>query len=53
MNIASKEASETKYWIELLNKTDYITDEQFDSLITDVRELIKMLVSIVKSTSEL
>lgn len=50
MNIALKEASETEYWIELLYETEYITEVQFNSLISDCREIIKILTSIVKST---
>lgn len=50
MNIALKEASESEYWVELLHDTDYISDVQFDSMITDCRELIRILTSIVKTT---
>lgn len=50
MNIALKEAAETEYWIELLVETGYITQQQFESIIVDCRELIKMLTSIVKTT---
>lgn len=49
MNIALKEASEVEYWIELLHETDYISHEEFDSIITDARELIRILTSIVKT----
>ena len=50
MSIALKEASETAYWLELLVETDYITRQQFDSIYADNEELIKLLVSIVKSS---
>ncbi len=50
MNISLKEASESEYWIELLQATEYITIEQGESLLTDCRELIKLLTSIVKTT---
>ena len=50
MNIALKEASESEYWIELLQETDYLNNEQGESLIEDCRELIRLLTSIVKST---
>ena len=49
LNIALKEASETKYWLRLLHATDYLTDKQFTSLYADSVELEKMLVSILKS----
>ena len=49
MSIALKEASETEYWLELLSKTEYLTDEQYKSIRADCSELAKILTSIVKS----
>ena len=51
MNIALKEACETEYWIELLKDTNYISEEQFLSLQDDYKEIIKILMSITKSTA--
>ncbi len=51
MNIALKEACETEYWIELLKETNYISEEQFLSLQDDYKEIIKILMSITKSTA--
>ena len=48
MNIALKEASETEYWIDLLHETDYIKDVEYNSIHTDVVELLKLLMSITK-----
>lgn len=50
MSIASKEASETEYWLELLHDTDYIGDSEFTSIHADCIEIIKLLVSIVKTS---
>lgn len=52
MAIASKEARETKYWIDLLIKTDYldINENHVQSLINNIEEIIKLLTSIVKSS---
>ena len=50
MSIGLKEASETEYWLELLNKTGYLTNEQYQSLQSDCGELAKMLIAIVRST---
>ena len=47
MNISLKE---TEYWLELLFETDYITEQQFNSIIADCTELIKILTSIIKSS---
>lgn len=49
MNIALKEASETEYWLELLHESDYISEEQFQSIIADNIEIIKILTSIAKN----
>ena len=52
MNISLKECSETKYWINLLNATDYIDDDRRKSLMSDCIEIEKILTKIVKTTSE-
>ena len=49
MNVALKEANETKYWLSLLKDTDYMEEKQFESMHKDCDELIALLVSIVKS----
>ena len=48
--IAQKETNESLYWLELLYKTDYITQEEFKSLNLDAVELIKLLTAILKSS---
>ena len=50
MNIALKEANETEYWLEILQETEFLTQEQADSILSDCREILKLLTSIVKST---
>jgi len=52
MNIALKEASETEYWIEILEATDYLDPKQAKSIKDDYVELIKLLTSIVKNSNE-
>ena len=54
LSISSKEARETKYWIDLLITTNYLTlnDEHTQSLQNEINELIKMLTSIIKTTQE-
>jgi len=49
MNIALKEASESEYWLELLQETDFISNNQAESILADCRELLKILMSIVKT----
>jgi len=51
MNIALKETSETKYWIKLLQATDFLSEvEESSSILADCIELEKILVSIIKSS---
>jgi four helix bundle protein len=52
LNIALKEANETDYWLELLFKTNYLDEKEFSSLQSDCVELLKLLVSIIKTTKE-
>ena len=48
LNIALKEADETEYWLELLYRTDYLEEKEFNSIYKDNAELIKILTSIIK-----
>lgn len=50
LSISLKEAGETEYWLELLHETDYLNDKEFESIISDCKEILKLLVSIIKST---
>ena len=52
MSIALKEANETYYWLRLLHSTDYLTDKEFQSMETDIDEIIAILVSICKKTNQ-
>lgn len=52
INIALKEANETDYWIYLLHQSGYISNDEFCSINIDIQELIKLLVSIVKTSKE-
>lgn len=52
MCVALEEASETDYWLELLNETQFLEQKEFDSLRADCEELLKLLTSIVKSSKQ-
>ena len=52
LHIALKEANETKYWLPLLQKTNYITKEQFDSINKDLRVIIGLLVNGLKKIKD-
>ena len=47
--IALKECVETEYWLELLHETDYLTEQEYQSINTDCEELRKMLSSTTKT----
>ncbi len=50
LSIALKEANETEYWLTLLKDTDFIDEKSFNSIISDNKELLKLLISIINST---
>ena len=49
MYIAFKECAETGYWLDLLYETDYLTKNEYQSIINDCSELKKLLSSITKT----
>ena len=50
--ISLKEANETKYWLEILHLSDYIDDNQYESIINDLGKIIGTLVNIIKKTKD-
>ena len=51
-SIALKEANETEYWIELLVETEYIEEKQGEKLISDLKEIISILVNSIKTAQQ-
>lgn len=49
INIALKEAGETRYWLEILYESELIPKEMFDSLSADCDELARILASTVRT----
>jgi four helix bundle protein len=49
LSISLKEASETSMWLRLLNRTKYISDDQYNSLHNNIDELIRMLTASIKT----
>ena len=49
LQIALKEASETGYWLELLNRTNYISDEEYKTLSSACTSLRVMLISSINT----
>ncbi len=52
LSISYKEARETVYWLKLLKATDYLNQDEANSLIQDAEELCKILSSILISTKQ-
>lgn len=52
MCIALKEANETHYWLRLLHRTDYLSKKQFDSLETDIQDILGLLMAICKTANK-
>ena len=50
MSIALKEANETNYWIDILSETKFINYKMYESLKFDSEEVLKILVSTVKTS---
>jgi four helix bundle protein len=53
ISIAYKECLETKYWLNLLHDTEFITTKMFESMFGDADELGKMLFTTLRSTRQL
>ena len=47
LKIALNEASETKYWLELLFEAELLKKNEFDSLNNDINTIIGTLVNII------
>lgn len=45
--IAQKECNETAYWLELLNKTNYLNDNEYKELSNSCIELLKMITATI------
>ena len=51
MSIASKEARETAYWLRLIRDSEILDINTASEYLEEIEELIRLLTSIVKSTS--
>lgn len=52
LSIALKEANETVYWLSLLKDAGYIDDKMFQSIKPDIEELLKLLISSIKTAKK-
>ena len=47
LKISLKEASESKYWLELLVESEMLSQQEFDTLVNDVNIIIGTIVNII------
>jgi len=52
LKISLKEASETKYWLELLYESETLSKQEFDSLTNDVNTIIGTTINIINKFLE-
>ena len=52
LQISLKETAETEYWLRLLALSEYLTDSEGQSLLTDCLEIKKILVSTLNTAKE-
>jgi four helix bundle protein len=52
LSIALKECNETLYWLNILHDTEYMSNEQFDSMANDCQELLALLIASIKTTKQ-
>ena len=48
-SIALKEASETKYWINIMIRSELVTEHEFSLMKEEIERIIKILTSTIKS----
>ncbi len=49
LSIALKEANETRYWLSILKDTEYLSQNMYESILPELEEIIRLLVSSVKT----
>ncbi|MEM7486257.1 MAG: four helix bundle protein [Bacteroidota bacterium] len=50
MSISLKEANETRYWLDLLYKSDFMEAGNYQMLNDEITQILRILASIVKSS---
>ena len=52
LSISLKEATETEYWLNTLHKSGILNDKEYQSIIPQCIELIKLLTAIIKTSKK-
>jgi four helix bundle protein len=53
LSISLKEANETEYWLELLQQSGYLDENNGESFNAEIKEILRLLISIIKSSKKL
>jgi four helix bundle protein len=49
ITISLKECAETEYWLDLLKETGLLPPAEYNSIIQDCKELLRLLISTTKT----
>ena len=52
LSVALKECNETNYWLNIPRDTEYLNEQEFESLSKDCQELLALLISSIKTTKQ-
>jgi four helix bundle protein len=52
LSLSLKEAQETEYWLRLLQRSQYLEIDKFDSCLNQLTEIIKLLKSSILTTKQ-
>lgn len=52
LSIALKEASETSYWLAVLNRAEFLDEKLYLSLKSDLDSMIRILVASIKTSKK-
>ena len=52
MQIALKECYESEYWLELLNRTEYISDDHYQIILNSCGSIRRMLISSINTVKK-
>ena len=52
LSVALKECNETLYWLNILKDTEYLQEKEYESMNTDCREVLALLISSIKTTKQ-
>ena len=50
--IALKECAETEYWLDLLKETNLLNPSEYTSMITDCKEILRLLIATVNTLNK-